>query len=295
MGLKVLVMGGTAFFGKRLVNELFNAGCDVTVATRGHRPDPFGKKVSHVVFDRKNIESMKGAFGDSRFDIVFDQIGYAPDDIADAVEVFSGNIGRYVFTSTGGVYGDGSKLVESDFDPMSIDPGTGRFPDIPYSEGKQKAEAYLFQKAPFPAAAARLPIIIGPDDVTERFQFHVERVMNKKPIVVPFPRGRMVYSSADDAGKFIAWLGLSAKEGPYNCASRYPLDAAELTEQVGQALDIEPVIIEEGPESAVSLYSLSEDFVLDATKAENAGFHFTPFDEWFPVVTREAAERLEDK
>jgi nucleoside-diphosphate-sugar epimerase len=235
---------------------------------------------------------MEAAFGDSRYDIVFDQIGYAPDDIADAVEVFSGKIGRYVFTSTGSVYGSGDRFVESDFDPMSIDPGTGRFPDIPYGEGKRKAEAYLFQKAPFPAAAARLPIVIGPDDVTNRFQFHVERVINKKPIVVPFPRGKMAYISADDAGRFIAWLGLTGKEGIYNGSSRYALDAAELTERVGQALDIKPIILEEGPESDISPYATTDNFVLDPTKAESAGFHFTPFDEWFPVAIQEAAKKI---
>jgi len=292
MAHDVLVMGGTSFFGKRLVANLLVAGCNVTVATRGRVQDPFGDKIARVIFDRRSLESMQKAFGGKRFDIVFDQIGFGPDDIEDAITVFSGNIEHYVFTSSGSVYDDGSKITEEDFDPMSIKPGKGRYPEISYKDGKRWAEAYLFQNAPFTAAAARLPMVIGPDDVVGRTQFHVERVMKGLPIVVPRPRGKMAYLYADDTGKFISWLGLTRKTGPYNGASRYALDAAELIERIGEALGEEPIILEEGPEDALSPYATTEDFIMDPSKAEADGFVFTPFEEWFPDVVRETAELL---
>ena len=39
---KVLVLGGTRFFGKHLVEALLQAGHDVTIATRGITEDSFG-------------------------------------------------------------------------------------------------------------------------------------------------------------------------------------------------------------------------------------------------------------
>jgi len=38
---KVLVMGGTRFFGKKLVQHLLDEGNEVTIATRGRTPDPY--------------------------------------------------------------------------------------------------------------------------------------------------------------------------------------------------------------------------------------------------------------
>lgn len=45
---KILVFGGTRFFGKRLVESLLQAGHDVTIATRGLTVDPFGSTVKRV-------------------------------------------------------------------------------------------------------------------------------------------------------------------------------------------------------------------------------------------------------
>ena len=43
--MKVLVLGGTRFFGIHLVDELLKSNCDVTIATRGLTSDSFGNKV----------------------------------------------------------------------------------------------------------------------------------------------------------------------------------------------------------------------------------------------------------
>ncbi len=42
---KVLVLGGTRFFGKHLVEALLQDGHDVTIATRGITEDSFGSRV----------------------------------------------------------------------------------------------------------------------------------------------------------------------------------------------------------------------------------------------------------
>ena len=127
----VLVMGGTTFFGKRLVHYLLKDGYRVTVATRGQTKDAFGEQIERIRFDRTNLTSMKQAFEDEEYDIVFDQIGFCADDMADACEVFSGKIGRYVFTSSIIVYysSPGLGKVETDFDPLEVSYRKGRYPE----------------------------------------------------------------------------------------------------------------------------------------------------------------------
>lgn len=43
--MKVLVIGGTRFFGISMVNALLENGHDVTVATRGNAKDNFGNSI----------------------------------------------------------------------------------------------------------------------------------------------------------------------------------------------------------------------------------------------------------
>jgi len=40
--MKILVLGGTRFFGIHMVNDLIEKGHEVTIATRGITPDYFG-------------------------------------------------------------------------------------------------------------------------------------------------------------------------------------------------------------------------------------------------------------
>ena len=57
INMKILVLGGTRFFGKRAVEKLVDNGHEVTIATRGNTPAPFDERVKHVILDvqKKNI------------------------------------------------------------------------------------------------------------------------------------------------------------------------------------------------------------------------------------------------
>ena len=48
MSKNILVIGGTRYIGKLLVQRLLRAGHRVTIATRGYAPDPFGIGRAHV-------------------------------------------------------------------------------------------------------------------------------------------------------------------------------------------------------------------------------------------------------
>lgn len=44
----ILILGGTRFFGKRLVRLLLDEGFKVTIATRGNTSDEFGDQVERI-------------------------------------------------------------------------------------------------------------------------------------------------------------------------------------------------------------------------------------------------------
>lgn len=72
--MKILVLGGTAFFDRRLVHLLLRDGNDVTIATVGQTPDDFGDAVTRIKVDRTNQDAMIEAFGNCYYDVVYNQI-----------------------------------------------------------------------------------------------------------------------------------------------------------------------------------------------------------------------------
>ena len=288
-----LVMGGTTFFGKCLVRHLLKDDYDVTVATRGLTADAFGDQIDRIRFDRNDGASMEQAFEGKQYDIVFDQIGYCADDLADACKVFTGSIGHYVSTSSIVVYEacPGVGKVEEEFDPLNVSCSKGRFPDdIDYTQGKMEAEAYLAQNAAFPFVCARIPMVMGPGDPTDRMEFIVRRILAGRPIVIPPDSGLRNYVHWDDAGRFVAWLGTTSRTGAYNAGSERWVGPREMTILAGSTLGIEPVILDQGDAGDQTDYAGGTDYTVDVSKAKQDGFEFTAFDQWYPRVVEETAQ-----
>src|SRR5688500_19155822 len=99
----VCVIGGSRYFGRRVVERLRDEGVDVTVVNRGSGPAPEG--VRHVVADRDDEDGLRAALAGRSFDVVLDQVCYTPLQAAAARRVFAGRTGRYVLTSPAVVYG----------------------------------------------------------------------------------------------------------------------------------------------------------------------------------------------
>lgn len=290
--MKALVLGGTGFIGRRLVDNLIKENWDVTIATSGRSPNPFGDAVSSVVFDRFRITSLEEKLSSPPyFDVLFDQICFGPDDAAEIADSFGGRIGHYVFVSSGSVYPqDQPVYVEEDFDPYQHEIQKGGMGTLGYGEGKRSAEAYFFQKSDFPVAAARFPIVVGHDDSTTRFQKLVQDVLDGNEILVPPGGGKKNYVWVEDAGRFLMWLGKNGKKGPFNASSSYALDAVEMIDTVSKVTGKEANIIESSESMGPTSYYTSEDHLYSPAKAEKEGFEFTPFRDWIEDEIRLTVE-----
>lgn len=286
--MKALVIGGTGFIGRRLVANLIRNNVDITVGTRGNTPNLFGDYVKMVKIDRFDQESLSmTAQNLGHVDVVFDQVGFGPEDMEKTLTAFTDRTDLYVYTSSSAVYDKkGTNITEGDFDASSHDLKEGGIGNLGYSEGKRSAEAYLVRNADFPFAAVRFPIVVGHDDVTGRAQFHLDRIRTGDDIVVPKPCGRMNYVWVEDAGRFLSWIGMNRKRGPYNAASPEMIEANGIVEMFGNALGRDSRITEQGEKSSVSPYYTKEDRVVSVKKAEDEGFSFTPMKDWAKEVVK---------
>ncbi|WP_068618952.1 NAD-dependent epimerase/dehydratase family protein [Paenibacillus tuaregi] len=285
---KILIFGGTRYFGKKLVELLLQEGeHDVTIATRGNSPVIFSKRIKHLTLDRTNRADLLALTSQGDWDLVYDNICYSSDDAQIAVDAFEGRVGQYIMTSTLSVYEPvGRAVIEDDFNPYIYPIKKGASSDFTYSEGKRQAEAVLFQKAHFPVQAMRIPIVLGTDDYTKRLHFHVHRIQKGTSIGVPNLDARLSFISSNEAAEFLAWLGQGLVKGPVNAASEGSISVRQIVRTIEEATGRTAIIKgETGPENQ-SPFGVPADWLMDTSKAVRAGYRFTPLASWFPKLVQ---------
>jgi nucleoside-diphosphate-sugar epimerase len=280
-----LVLGGTSFFGKKLVQLLLDKEIEVTIATRGKSSDPFGDQVNRLLIERENKESLEMAVGDKKWDVCFDQTCYSPQEALDVSEILKGKINKLVFTSSGAVYDFGATRTEEDFDPYhyKIDRIGNRKEYIGllgYQEAKRAAEAIYFQQATFPVVAVRFPFVIGTDDYTNRFKFHVDNIVDQTPMYIPYLQTKLDFITSDDAAQFIYWLAEGEQTGPFNGSFDKDILFEDLIHLIEEVVGKKAIITDtQENNSKSSPYVLPGDYSLDSSKASEEGFIFSKMEE----------------
>jgi nucleoside-diphosphate-sugar epimerase len=303
MPKNVLVIGGTRFIGKLLVQRLVRAGHRVTVATRGYAPDPFGARIERIRVDRRNELAMRKAFAQASYDIVFDQMCYNPLDAAIAVRSFAGKVGRYVMTSTIDAYRvlglkQAQPLREADLavEAQSIDT---RYPwhdpsraTECYVAGKVQAEAYLVRDGSLPLVTPRLAHVLGgPEDFTGRLAHYVELARGSGTLHYTSAGAQLSFMDVHSAADFLFWTGMQDFTGPVNAASDGALSATQLFEKVGDVLDA-PVALRKASAAKptpglLSPFDLPGAMVLDTTRAKGLGYRFGHVEDWIDNAIRQ--------
>lgn len=287
---KILVLGGTRFFGKRLVHKLIESGAEVTVATRGKTADSFGQAVKRLIIDRDDAVSLHAAASQQSWDVVYDNICYSSQNALDANLVFDGKVGRYIFTSTLSVYDfDSNQLTEADFAPQTYPISVGTRDDFSYQEGKRQAEAVFFQRTSFPVAAARFPIVLGEDDYTKRLHDQIDRIRAGKLIGVPNPDALLSLIQSDEAARFLCWLGKKDITGPINACSTGSISVGSLLHLIEEAVGKQAVTRKETEADDLSPFGVPDSWHMDTAQAQRAGFTFDRLDEWLPKLVKKFA------
>ncbi|MFF2174923.1 NAD-dependent epimerase/dehydratase family protein [Lysinibacillus sp. NPDC058147] len=293
--MNILVLGGTRFFGKKLVELCLQNGHSVTILTRGQSGNPFGTKVKQLIVNRDDADSLSQALSSSTWDIVYDNICYSPNEAYKICEILEGKTKKLVFTSTLSTYEiDGNVKTEEDFNPYDYEVRMGNREDFSYGEGKRQAEAVLFKEATFPVVAVRFPIVMGENDYTRRLHFHIERVLQEQPISLPNIEAKMSFITDDEAAAFLYFAGITPIEGPYNATAAGAISLKDLLglieETTGKHAKISLV---GGDEKSQSPYGVPADWYMSTTKAEATGFTFSQLHDWLPTLVKTIVKELQ--
>jgi nucleoside-diphosphate-sugar epimerase len=244
--MKVLVIGGTLFIGRPLVQALQKAGHEVWVMHRKAEHD-LGKKVGNLVADRNDSAAVKRALEGTKFDVVFDNVydwqrGTTAAQVEGTVRAVGDQVKRYVYMSSVAAYGDGLNHHEGDALAADDHPDT-------YVRNKAQSERMLFrmhQRYGTPVVTLRPPYIYGPGNPFYRESFFWDRMREGRPIIIPGDGRRLMQFAFV---KDLVGAALKAMEEPnaighaFNIANARPLTQTEVVQALADASGRKPTLV----------------------------------------------------
>jgi 2'-hydroxyisoflavone reductase len=104
--MKILVLGGTQFIGRHIVEAMVSAGHDVSILNRGKSQDELPTRVERLRGDRDEGVQALEVLARRTWDACVDVNGYTPRQVRPSAEMLRRNVKRYLFVSAVSVYGD---------------------------------------------------------------------------------------------------------------------------------------------------------------------------------------------
>lgn len=300
-----LVIGGTRFVGRHLVEELREHGYDVTLFNRGSHENPFtdADDVAHVQGDRTEDGELRLAAERVDPDYVFDVVAYSPKDVRVATNIFA-DVESYVYVSSGAAYG--AERVPKREDETSLhDCSTEQATDDSMeSYGPRKAEGdrvvATAAEDGVRAMSVRPPVVYGPYDYTERFNYWISRVSHHDRVLVPGDGTNLwhlVY--VEDVASALRVVAEEGAAGEwYNVGDGHAPTLAEWVTLVADACDTDVTVVTAGERELAAADLALDDFpiyrsyphLLSTAKLRGLGWRPTPHDEALAATLAEHRE-----
>ncbi len=243
--MKLLVLGGTSFVGRHIVEAALDAGHDVTLFNRGVSNPGLFPDCEHRRGDREAGDLASLSTGE--WDGVIDVNGYTPRDARDSTALLDGRVGWYTFVSSMGVYprpardpiGDGSPLV-----PAADPDLEARHDRDAYGPMKVACEHIVRARYGARCSIVRPGLVVGPYDTSDRFTWFVRRVARGVTIVAPGrpapPAQPVQLVHARDLGEFCVHV-TGRTSGAFNAVGPTdPTTLADVLAACAQAAGVEP-------------------------------------------------------
>lgn len=232
--MDVLVMGGTRFVGRPLVELLQAAGHRLTLFTRGRNPVPAG--VEHLVGDRGSDEGLQRLEG-RHFDVIVDSSGRTQADTSAVIARTGAPSHRLVYVSSAGVYAD-SELWPLDEDSPT-DPASRH-------AGKAETETWLRSEG-IPFTSFRPTYIVGPGNYNPVESWFFERIVHGRPVPLPGDGSTITQLGhvSDLAAAMARCIEVEAATNRiYNCSGRQGITFRGLVQAAARAAGRDPAAVE---------------------------------------------------
>lgn len=218
--MRILLIGGTVFLGRTLVQLLREQGDDVTVFHRGKYPHaPQRDDITTIIGDRKNnLDLLDG----QQWDAVIDTCGYFPADVRLSAEYLQDKVQRYVFISSISVYKDNcTPNADEDYPCGETDePNATEITGENYGPLKHLCEREVVRTYGERATIIRPGLIVGAFDPSDRFSYWIQRAARGGEILAPqSPEKAVQFIDVRDLADFCRRLIQQNTGGVFNATS----------------------------------------------------------------------------
>jgi 2'-hydroxyisoflavone reductase len=225
--VNILIIGGTAFLGRHLVDAALLKGHTVTLFNRGKTNPNIFTQIEKLIGDRnKDLSILK----ERKWDVVIDTCGFFPSQVRKSSLALKDSVNRYIFISTMSVYKILNKVSTSQATDESSETSklkAGQDAEVDdvatYGARKKLCEEAVDEILPGKTLHLRPCVIVGPYDTTWRFPYWVERISRGGNVLAPGdPKGPVRFIDGRDLAEWTLDLAQKGATGIFNALGPDP-------------------------------------------------------------------------
>lgn len=265
--MKILVLGGTNFVGRHIVEEALKKGHSITLFNRGKSNPSIFPELKKIKGDRRNDAWKLAA---ENWDAVIDTSAYTPSDLTPVFENVKTE--HYTFISTISVYDDFRKgAVSEESSVYGEEVKEEQVTAETYGPLKVMCEQLVREKTNDSALIIRPGIVAGPFDPTDRFTYWAVKLAGTSPVLIPGSRKRKIqWIDARDLASFVIEQVEKKATGTFNVVA----DPCTMEEFIAaaQTQDIENVWVSDEMLLAKGIQAFELPFWLPVSDDYPEGF-----------------------
>lgn len=256
--LQVLVLGGTTFVGRAIVEDALRTGAEVTLFGRGKTGPDLFPGLTRLIGDRDSGDYQ--ALGEGNWDAVVDVSGYVPRHVGQAMDSLAGRVGRYLFISSHAVYQSSGLGPDSTEDSPRRPPvrDTEVLDEQTYGPLKVACEDDVLARHGSRATIVRPGKVAGPHDPSDIFTYWVRRAARGGKVALPGdPEQPVQIIDVRDLARLVVQLVTDDRPGIFHAVGpARPVTLGGLIETCALVAGSEVQIVPVPREQAPSLFPL---------------------------------------
>ncbi|HEY1869629.1 MAG TPA: NAD-dependent epimerase/dehydratase family protein [Chitinophagaceae bacterium] len=232
----ILVLGGTNFIGRNLVEELLVKGnFDITLFNRQQTNAELFSKINNIKGDRESDDIIQ--LSKRSWDCVIDLSCYYSENFEALLHLLEGHIKKYIFISSTSAYrlseDSLNNIITEDFETLpygELEKANGTMET--YGNRKAECERILLKTKWLDKIILRPSIVYGKYDSTDRLYYWLYRIKKKLTFILPNNGAdKITLTYVNDLVKIIIKsIELKNHSTIYNATTHCPLSLKEILE-----------------------------------------------------------------
>jgi 2'-hydroxyisoflavone reductase len=259
--MRILVLGGTSFVGRAIVEDALRTGAEVTLFGRGKTGTDLFPELAHLIGDRDTGDYT--ALRNGNWDAVVDVSGYLPRHVGQAMDALGDRVGRYLFISSHAVYlqegvGPGSDEDTPRRPPVRTVQQVEELDNETYGPSKTACEDDVMARYGARATIVRPGKVAGPHDPSDMFTYWVRRAARGGRVALPAdPEQPVQIIDSRDLARLVVQLLLDDRPGVFHAVGpAEPTTLGGLIETCARVAGAQIEIVPVPPDTASPMFPL---------------------------------------